>query len=295
MYINFTTFIAFLNQFVLLHFKFILDTLYFRISLVFLFIIINSSSSYSQGEWAEYLIHRDKKLMSIQVDMEFDDIKPNYKNLLIIGTKFKGCLKNGFPTEEGLNELYTFSDSTEMTLSKITKNKLVGVITYRCYGLDVYYIKDTINVRKNLENLYLREFDTSKNYLIIKKDKSKRYYYENLFPQNLSYDYFLAQEYLIEMANKGDKLDDKRKVTHWAYFRNSKKRDKFEKNIKAFDFQIDSVAVNKDDKYPYHLQFSKESLVDPQSIFELTNFIKVLANSSNSIYGGWGFDPKTEN
>ncbi len=255
---------------------------------------MNSSKIFSQEEWAEYLINKEEKLMSIQGDMEFDYNKPNYKNLLIVGAFYKGCLKNGFPSEAGLNELYAFSDATEMALNKITKNKLVGIITYGCVGLDIYYIKDTINVRRELNDLYSKEFNNSKSYLYIKKDKNRGYYYSNLFPQNLSSDYFLDQEFLIELAKKGDKLDDKRKVTHWAYFKNLKKRQKFEKNIKTLDFLIDSVYINKVDKYPYQLQFSKENFVDPKSIFELTNLVKVLINTSNSIYGGWGFDPKTD-
>lgn len=233
--------------------------------------------------------------MSIQVDMEFDYEKPNYRNLLIVGAYYKGCLKNGFPNKAGLKDIYTFSDATENALNKMTKNKLVGIITYNCIALDIYYIKDTINIRAGLKDLYLREFDDDKNYLFIKKDKYREYYYNTLFPQNLSSNYFLAHDYLIELANAGDKLDDKRLVTHWAYFKNLKKRDKFKKNIKALDFQIDSVAVNKDDKYPYHLQFSKETLVNPKSIIDLTNLIQVMVYSSNSIYGGWGFDPRTEN
>ena len=267
----------------------------FRTSLVLFFIIFSTTKSYSQGDWLEYLTTKDEKVMLIQVDMEFDYNKPNYKNLLIVGSSFKGCLKNGFPNEEGFKELYAYSDSTEFVLNKTTKSKLVGVITYRCIGLDIYYVKDTINIRRNLLRLYSREFkETSQNYIYIQKD-NKRDYYDNLFPKNLSSDFLLDQEYLIELAKDGDKLDDKRKVTHWVYFRNAKKREKFVKNIKALDYQIDSVYISKEDKYPYQLQFSQESKVDPTSIFEKTNFIKVLAKSSNSIYGGWGFDPKTDN
>ncbi len=278
----------------MLKFQFNILSVLFRISLFLILFISNCNKLYPQGEWLEHLGTKDKKLMSIQVDMEFDHLKPNYKNLLIIGTNFKGCLKNGFPNKEGLKELYTFSDATEVILSKITKIKLVGVITYQCIGLDIYYIKDTINVRKRLDSLYLNEFDSSKIYLHLKKDKNREYYYLNLFPQNFSSDFILDQEYLIELAKAGDKLDDKRKVTHWAYFKNSKKREKFVKNIKALDFQIDSVYAKNEDKYPYQLQFSRENLVNPKSIFDLTSLIKVLIKTSNSIYGSWGFDSKTK-
>lgn len=232
--------------------------------------------------------------MSIQVDMEFDYNRPNYKNLLIVGKKYNGCFKNGFPNEAGLNEIYTFSDATENALNKMTKNKLVGIITYNCIALDVYYIKDTINIRKNLENLYIREFNDDKNYIYLKKDKNQKYYYSNLFPQNLSSNYFTANEYLIELANAGDKLDDKRLVIHWAYFKSRKKREKFIKDLKDFAYQVDTIFLDKKDKYPYHLKFSKESAVDPYSIIDLTNKIQNRIYYYNSIYGGWGFDPKTE-
>lgn len=259
-----------------------------------LFIVANYGISYSQGEWLEYLINKEKKLMSIQVDMEFDYMKPNYKNVFIVGSNYKKCLKNGFPAEEGLKELYAFSDATELALNKITKNKLVGVVTYNCVGLDIYYIKDTLNVRKSLQNLYTKEFNSGKKYIYIERDKDRQYYYSKLFPPNISDDFLLDQEYLIELAKKGDKLDDKRKVTHWAYFKKEKRREKFEKNIKELKFKVDSVYTNIKDKYPYQLQFSRDNLVNPKSIYELTNLIKVLANSSNSIYGGWGFDPEPD-
>ena len=276
-------------------FQFLKKPTVLRISLFVLFFTFNCSESFSQGEWAEYLITKDKNLMSIQVDMEFDYNKPNYKNLLIIGTKFKGCLKNGFPNEEGLKELYTFSDSTEFVLNKMTKIKLVGVVTYRCVGLDIYYIKDTINIRKNLKNLYSKKFvGSTQNYIYIERDKNQKYYYSNLFPPDLSSDYFLDQEYLLELAKAGDKLDDKRVVTHWAYFKNEKKRQRFEKNIKTLDYKIDSVYTNTEDKYPYQIEFSKKNSVDPKTIIDQTNMIKVILGSNSSIYGGWGFDPKYE-
>ena len=255
---------------------------------------MNYNNAFSQGDWVEYLKTKEKDLMSIRVDLEFDLIKPNYKNLLIIGTAYKGCLKNGFPNDEGLEELYTFSDSTEIILNKITKSKLVGIITYKCIGLDIYYVKDTTNIRKDLENLYARDFSNTQKYIYIKKDKSREYFYTKLFPQNLSPDFFMDQEYLIDLAKAGDKLDDKRKVKHWMYFRKNNNRQKFSKNVKALEFQIDSVIDIQKDKYPYQLQISNENLVDPKSIFELTNLMKVLVKSSNGIYGGWGIEAKLE-
>jgi len=54
--------------------------------------------------------------MSISIDLDFNDYKPNYKNLLIVGTNYKKCLKNGFPDKGGLEELFSFSDSVAINL-----------------------------------------------------------------------------------------------------------------------------------------------------------------------------------
>lgn len=232
--------------------------------------------------------------MSISIDLDYNDYKPNYKNLLIVGTNFKDCLKNGFPKKEGLNQLYTFSDSIAIALDRITKNKLVGIITYQCIGLDVYYIKDTIKIRDNFNELFKNSFSESKNYMMIVKDKYWSYYYKNIYPKDVSNDYFLDQEFLIELANEGDDLSGVRKVEHWVYHNDIKKRTKFIKNIKKLDFAIDSAHTKTGEKYPYELLISRKDSVHPESIYKLTHLVKTLVYASKGIYGGWGIIVKTE-
>jgi hypothetical protein len=226
--------------------------------------------------------------MSISIDLDFNDYKPNYKNLLIVGTYFEDCLSNGFPKDEGIEKLYKFSDLTEPVIETLTKNKLVGVLTYQCIGFDVYYVKDTIGIRKNLNIVLDENFDSSKNYIIIKKDKNWDYYFRKIYPDNLTFEYFSDHQFLFEMVSKGDDLMGKRKINHWLYFNSLKKRDKFMEKVKRLNFSIDSVNIKKERRFPYELQLSRNDFVDPKSISELTRILKVLINPSNGLYEGWG-------
>lgn len=226
--------------------------------------------------------------MSISVDLDFVDYKPNYKNLLILATNYKNCLNNGFPKEEGLEKLYTFSDSTALVINKLTKNKLVGIITYQCIGFDVYYVKDTLNIRNELNLMFNDRFKSSKNYIIIKRDKRWSYYFNNLYPDNVSDEFFADQQFLIEMVIQGDDLTGLRKINHWAYFNSIKKRKKFIDTVVEIKFSIDSISYKKEMRYPYELQFSRNDFIYPEYISKLSRTFLFLAGSLNGVYEGWG-------
>ena len=127
-------------------------------SLFTIILILLSLTMNAQDNWETYLINKEKGLMSVSVNMDLNVDKPNYKNLLIVGTTTRKCLKNGYPNVDGLEDLYTFSDSVANTIDKITKSRLAGIITYQCAGLDVFYVKDTLNLRKNIYETINKNF-----------------------------------------------------------------------------------------------------------------------------------------
>ena len=259
----------------------------FKNKLLFIF-IMSYTTTYAQSEWINYIVKKEKGMMSISIDMDLIIKKPNYKNLIIIGTEFKDCLKNGFPKEEGLEKLYTFSDSISIIINNITKNKLVGVITYQCMGFDVFYVKDTIDLRKNLNKTLKVNFKQSHNYLSITKDKNWNYYYDNLYPEFATEDFFINQQFLSDLVFQGDDLSGKRIINNWMNFKNDKRRQKFIKIIKKLDFVIDSTNYKKETKYAYELQVSRKDSISPKYISELTRILKILVNSSFGKYDGWG-------
>jgi len=261
----------------------------------------NTLITYSQESWEAYIVNREKGVMSIAVDMELKYGKPNYKNLLIVGTNTNKCLKNGYPTNEGLGELFVFSDSIANTIDKLTKNKLAGIITYQCAGFDVFYVKDTTNLKKSIDTLLLKEFKNAKNYLVIENDKHWNYYYNTLYPKDISNDFFVNHELLNQLVFEGDDLTEPRKVKHWFYFDTERRKEKFIEKIKELDFAIDSVTYKKDKKfsydsygytrektYPFEVQVSRKDSINPEYISEFTFLLNNLSKMFSGRYDGWG-------
>jgi hypothetical protein len=247
----------------------------------------------AQEDWVSYVVKKNEAFMSLTTDLQYTYAKPVYRNLLIVGTETDKCHKNGFPTEEGLEELYTFSDSVAYKLDGLVKNKLVGIVTYKCSGLDIFYVKDTINLRDNLNDLLSANFSNRSNHLYIEEDK-KWEYYKNIYPQNLEDDYFMDNEFLIQLLYEGDDLSKERNVKHWVYFNNVKKRDRFIEDVKKLNFAIDSVLYNKERHYPYELQISRKDSIPPQHITNITKTLKLLSNSYRAEYEGWGTETVKE-
>ena len=274
-------------------------------SLLTILIIFLSGTTYAQDNWETYLIKKEKGLMSVSVNMDLNIAKPNYKNLLIVGVNTRKCLQNGYPDPDGLEELYTFSDSIANAIDEITKSRLAGIITYQCTGLDVFYVKDTLNLRQKLQETIDKNFSQSKNYTVIERDKKWDYYQNNLYPKDLSEDFFINQDFLRQLVEEGDDLTEPRELKHWVYFYNPKKREKFIDGIKNLEFAIDSVNYKKDKKfidvqnsyysskvksYPLEVKISRKDSIDPSSISKLTNMLKTFAKTLNGKYDGWGFE-----
>ena len=245
--------------------------------LLLVFLFSYSFQMLAQEEsWETYIKKAETNLMEVTVNMDLYYERPNYKNLLIVATKTKHCYKNGFPKPIGLEEFYTFSDSLAFKIQKLTKNKLAGILTYKCTGFDIYYVNDTTNLRYEINTVIERNFSNKQNYVIIRPDKKWTYFSETLLPTDLSNDFFINQEYLSQLAQTGDALDQPRIINHWFYFNNSKKRGKFIEKAKILSFSIDSVTYKKEKRYPYQAVISRKDSVHPKSISAITKVLKQL-------------------
>ena len=259
-------------------------------------LLTNIFQTFSQEEsWETYIAQKEKGYKAVTVNMELNFSRPYYKNLLIVGTQTSKCLKNGYPKEEGLEQLYTFSDSIANIVNKHTKNKLAGIITYQCAGFDVFYVKDTLGLRSNITSFIKKNYAKSKNYMVIEPDKRWAYYQDSLFPKQLSNDFFINQELLSHLFYQGDDFTKPQKIEHWLYFKREKRRQKFINKIQALNFKVDSLSVKKGDYRPYEIKISREDKLDPNSIAILTAMLKNLSSSMYGVYDGWGIKPTSKN
>lgn len=258
-----------------------------QISLAFL-IFIPSLSMHAQDEWIDFVVAKDTGVLSVSMDLKYYVQKPNYKNLLIVGTQFRPCMKNGFPEPDSLDGLFSFSDSTAAVINRITRNELVGILTYRCLAFDVYYVKDTLGIRENLGTMMQHGFENSELYLTLKQDRNWDYYFTNLLPVNLSEEFLIDHEYLNNLVLLGDDLQGLRKVRHWIYFKNLKQRIKMSEKLESLKFSLDSIKYNRERQFPYELQVSRMDSITPTKVSELTTLMKVLSQVYQARYDGWG-------
>jgi len=253
-----------------------------------------TTTSFAQGDWVEFVTMKNKGVMSISLDLSLELSKPNYKNLLVVGGQFNSCLKNGFPTPEGLDKILNVSDSTAIVIDKITSNRLVGFITYQCMGFDVFYVKDTVGLRSELNRVLRENFAEIKPYVEIKRDKSWDYYYNYLYPRDYSAEFLIDQDYLHDLALQGDDLKGMRKVNHWLYFKDVTKRNNLGKTLKKLNFSLDSIAYKKDNPLPYQLTISRQDSIDPVNIYKLTTMLRGLAGTMRGQYDGWSTEVITK-
>lgn len=265
-----------------------IKTLLFQILLLFCF-----TFSYAQDDWGNYVIEKEKGIMAVTVNYRYMMGKPNYKNLVLVGKRTNKCFKNGVPNSDGLEEIYGFSDAVAEIITKSTKkNRLVGILTYQCTGFDVYYVKDTINLRNKMDSLYQKDFPNSKKYLVIKRDKKWEYYKDVLYPKDVSEAFFMGQDLLNQLFFEGMDLTKKRKISHYLYFKKEKNRKNFLEKIKTVDFKVDSLNFKKDQDFPYELQMSREDQLYPTFIGELTKVLNSFALTNKGYYDGWAIKPE---
>jgi hypothetical protein len=251
---------------------------------VFIFFTLGINA---QTDWENYVVQKEKSPLVISVNMKYGYIsRPNYKNLLMVGSQTSKCQKNGYPTEDGLKEMYVFSDSIATIIDGLTKNRLVGILTYQCKGFDVFYVKDTTNLRVAIQNLIHKNF-SGYTYLKLKEDKRWKYYYENMYPKDDSEEFFINQDLLTQFVYDGDNLLTPRKITHWFYFYREKKRKKFIDKIAALDFKVESKNFKKERTYKYELQISRKDSITPNSVLKRTKTLSDFARLFYAKYDGW--------
>ena len=253
-----------------------------------LFLLSASTPLLSQEQWVDYVVERDSNMMTVSLDLKYYVQKPNYKNLVIMGTGFSPCMKNGFPLPESLDRLYAFSDSTAALVNRRTKNELVGIMTYKCMAFDVYYVKDTTGMREGIEEMVSNNFNATSTYLTIRDDQNWEYYFEYLLPAGLSEDFLMDQKYLYDLVLQGDDLQGLRRVRHWIYFKKLKQRQRMSERLESLKFSIDSIQYDRNRKLPYELQVSRMDYITPQEISNLTGTLTVLSELFGGQYDGWG-------
>lgn len=262
------------------------------------FLIFTYLTGFAQNpneDWVTYVLQKEKGPMVITTNLYYKFMgRPNYKNLLIVGTNTRDCKKNGYPDELGLSKFYMLSDSIANKLDQLTKNRLVGIVTYQCSGFDVYYLKDTVGVKNTIQSYLDYNYALSKNYLLLTYDKKWRHYQENLVPKDISDTFFITHEFINELVVEGDNLKQPREIKHWVNFRNEKKRQRFIEEAKKLRFAVDSLKVDRKGYYRFRAVLSRNDSIKPTIMVNLSRLMMKFTEAYSGVYNGWFSKPVIE-
>ena len=226
---------------------------------IFVTLLIHYNVKSQNSNWEVYLAQYDLGPGSTTLNMDLINVAPvkELPFVVITGVTFTECTKDGFPAKNEFSNLYKISDDIEQVISSITRNELAGTYTYHCQRLDYFYVKDTVNLRRKLIDLYRDQYKWYEPYLNIQADKDWEAYVKFLYPNEVVLEHMSNEKVLNQLRSSGDKLDKPRLVEHWLYFKTKSDRDAFIKYAQGDGFKVEGIDVIKDTPLPYQLHLSR--------------------------------------
>ena len=254
-------------------------------------LLLLSLCSFSQDgdHWEVYLAQYEKGAGSTLVNMSLKEFAPiqKYPFLLKAGVRLVKCTQEGLPTKEEWDVLYSISDKIKSTIEGLKQNKSAGTFSYQCSRMDYYYIKDTNNIRKYLEEAFKTNFPKYEYAIEIKADTHWEAYLTFLYPNEETREYLENEKVILNLTKAGDNLSKPRQVDHWLYFKTEAGREGFLKYALQEKFKLEEKGVSVKSERHFKLRLSRTDKVDIASISVVTIALKKKAKEFDGDYDGW--------
>ena len=120
---------------------------------------------------------------TFRVDLLDNEIMGDYDKVLIAGTKYQSTNPDGFPEGNDFEILFDLGDELIELIEKYTDCIMVGSFLYNGERLEYFYIKETDELIKVIENFYKSNYPDRQFFVTVKEDKEWMYYKEFLLPK----------------------------------------------------------------------------------------------------------------
>ncbi len=120
--------------------------------------------------------------------------------------------------------------------------------------------------------------------LIAKSDPEHTGYWQDLFPDDDSWQVIMDLRVLDALAKEGDDGTTVRQVDHWAYFREPDATQAFGSWLAERGYRVDSIEV---DDGRHRIRFFHETAVDLESITRHSIALRRKAVALGGEYDGW--------
>jgi hypothetical protein len=254
-------------------------------------LLLLSLCSFSQDEdhWEVYLAQYEKGAGSTLVNMSLKELAPiqTYPFLLKAGVRLAKCTPEGLPTKEEWDALHSISDKIKSTIEGLKQNKSAGTFSYQCSRMDYYYIKDTGNIRRYLEEAFKTNFPKYEYVIEIKNDPNWEAYLTFLYPNEETREYIGNEKVVLSLSKAGDDLSKPRQVDHWLYFKTEGDRESFLRYALQEKFKLEEKGIADKSALHFKLHLSRTDKVDIASISAVTIALRRKAKECNGEYDGW--------
>ena len=252
--------------------------------------IANQSTPAHREEWTVYLSTiNNNRVGSIVVDLGLRNVAPitNRPNLLSFSLTMNSPGSEGLSSAEESDTLNQIEEAITKSLEEKHGAVYAGHLNAEGKLRSYYYFGETSHHEKTISEV-MAIFPQYKFEYKLTDDKSWQTYFEILYPLPIQMQSIQNAGVVRSLQKSGDKLEKKRQVDHWIYFKTEADRENFLVTIKGKGFKvINKEFVGELEVMPFKLRIARDDKVDHRSVDEYVLDLWQIAQDCNGDYDGW--------
>ena len=239
-------------------------------------------------DWEPLLLEVDGKPAGFAVNLnactqERMQARPH---LLYLTVTLLSPTAEGMTSEEENEELHALQNSLVNPLAREHDAQFVGRVTTDGARTFYFYLGKTEGLDESLDQLLddFRQYEAKHK---VEEEPTWETYWEFLHPSPEELQIIMNTRVLRVMQEHGDKLDQPRRVDHWAYFPDEDALAKFKAHKLLAHFQIEGEELTETG---WRLQIFRNESVAPNDIHRATIELLRAAHACGGNYDGWEAD-----
>jgi regulator of RNase E activity RraB len=243
-----------------------------------------------QEDWAPYLTTVDgDKVGSILVDLGLKPIAPiaSKPMRLRVDVIMKSPGENGLPMQSEFATLNEIEDKVSDSLKHGVKAVRAGHLYFSGTMYLYYYLGNGDPFEAKLVDS-MSSFSNYKYEYKLDEERDWGSYVELLYPLPIQIQSIHNQKVINHLLSNGDKLNIKRPVEHFIFFKTETDLERFLSEIKGNGFEIVRREPVEVDGYKWSVLLRRDDPVDPESVDDYVLYLWQKAHEANGDYDGWG-------
>jgi uncharacterized protein (TIGR01619 family) len=240
--------------------------------------------------WDFYFANINERKASLFVDIGIREMAPSADHpwLLWVWVELNQPREDGLSSSQETDLLAQIEDSLTDAVGGAIDGFLAGRITTDGRREFYFYAPEFAGfgdaVARGMERFAEYKWDADS-----KHDPEWTHYLELLYPTARDWEQIKNRHVIEQLQKRGDPLQKKRLVFHWAYFSSEASRSQFVVEIRNRGYAVtdETAFADANSPYPWSVRFERIDNVDWNSINQVTIELFELADSLAGDYDGW--------